>query len=99
MLDVPDSSRWSNRFTMPEPLHDGSKRLWRLSDELNTYIGNSAHICVTRLKRSSSGEVVRKSALTGVTFVHFALASMVCKVLKRFLSRSKAKSYTKNSVN
>ena len=47
-------------------------------------------MCVTLLYFSSSGEMVRKSAFTGSVFVQCALASMVCSVLKRFLSRSNA---------
>lgn len=54
--------------------------------------GRSAHICVTALYLGSSGEAVRKSALTASTFLHLARDSMVCKVAYRFRSRSNANS-------
>ena len=49
-----------------------------------------AYMCVTPLYCLSTGDVVRKSALTGVTFLHFARFSIVFRVPKRFLSRSNA---------
>ena len=58
----------------------------------------ATYMWVTAANFSSSGEVVRKSALTGSMFWHRARASMVFRVANRFLSRSNAKSWVPTVV-
>lgn len=50
---------------------------------------------VALLYIGSSGDMVRKSALMGSTFLHLALVSIIFNVEKRLLSRSNANSWGK----
>lgn len=92
---VPDWRRWSSLFTIPDPLHEGSSRLYaKAGPSVQAVRGDwrRAYMCVTAAYRTSSGGTVRKSALTGSTFLQRALDSIVRSVAKRLRSRSKAKS-------
>lgn len=89
-VGVSCSSRWSRRFTIPDPLQDGSSKLRdvRWSDGWDS----DTCMCVTLAYLGSSGWMVRKSMLVGSVFLQSALESMVLRVVKRFLSLSKANS-------
>lgn len=92
---VPDWRRWSSLFTIPDPLHEGSSKLYAKAGPSVQAVHEGwrcAYMCVTAAYRTSSGGMVRKSALMGSTFLQRALDSIVRSVAKRFLSRSKAKS-------
>ena len=91
----PASRRWSSRFTIPEPLQEGSNRLQSITCAPSSWKPEPlTYMWVTERYFGSVGFTVRKSIFTGSTFAHLAFESINFKVENRFWSLSKANNCT-----